>query len=174
MKTSKFLFLISSFFILSLCSCEKETAEGPQGPQGEQGPAGEDGEDGNANVHAYEFELTHEDWEWDSDNTRFEHYQTIPQLSSDDFGSGMVMVYSKISTLWATWPISSAQHWWFIHSTGSVDNLQLYVEGWNSQPDMIYSGSRTFKVVVVSEKSYNTNPNLDWSNFQEVSKFFNL
>jgi len=182
MKTNKTI-LLAIFSAIMLFACSKEEITGPQGPQGpqgeqgEQGTPGNSGEDGNANVHAYEFEIGSGNWNWEADNLRFRYNRTIPQLSSDDFGLGAVMVYYNLSTIWYAMPrYSNGRSWWHIHNTNSTNNLSLFVEGdsWVTEPASLYSGIMTVKVVVISEKSLHTAEDIDWADYSEVAQRYNL
>ena len=179
MKTNKTI-LLAIFSAVMLFACSKEEVIGPQGPQGEQGTQGEQGEsgeDGNANVHSYEFEIGSGNWDWQPDNLRFRYNHTIPQLNSEDFGLGAVMVYYKLSTIWYAMPrYSNGRSWWHTHNTNSTNNLSLFAESdsWVSEPGSLYSGIMNVKVVVISEKSMHNAYDIDWADYSQVARRLNL
>ena len=153
MKTLRTLLLLVVLSSLLSTGCTKE------GKQGEQGVAGRDG---NANVSSYTFDVYAGDW---SSNSVFLYN---PNITQSIVNSGAVQVYmesSPYSGIWAALPLS-------ISGTEIIHAHQLnYVEIIASpQP----SSHERFKMVVIASSARLANPNVDYLNYEEVKKTFNL
>lgn len=151
LKKTVMLTLIASVFLLF--SCAKDGKDGAPGPAG---PAG------NANVKSQIFDVN--SWNWSSNQTNLN--ATI--ISNTIVNSGSVMVYmetSAYSGVWAALPLSfSGTEVIYAYSASNVNIVA------NPQPTSL----ERFKVVAVASSARIANPNVDYTNYEEVKATFNL
>ena len=173
MKKILFAICISVSFGLVLTSCKGD--RGPTGPQG------------NANVRALTFDVVSSDWQYQT-NPQYQYYVNLtePDISQDILDNGMVIVYlSNGNNGWQAIPVTG-----YIQgsSGGSTYNLEYKyspVYGLTQVTVWYYivtnptawippnPGSQTFKVVVVAG-SLTSGSKVNWNNYDEVKKAFNL
>lgn len=167
--------------------------EGPRGPQGEpgangrDGTNGEDGEDGNANVIA-------SDWFGPSGQTTIvngyttyaEFTRSIPELSSDVYNSGTLLVYARFENFVPQiWPSGSSAALPLTISGGTTDHIFTYYfsittlriryrrEGPASTP-IIASDSRFRYILIPSNHTAKSNVNFAKMSYEEIVDYFGL
>jgi hypothetical protein len=154
---SKLLLLVTITFF---SSCKKE------------GPAGLAGKDGNANVVSST--ITSSSWAYTAPSwaTTFDY----PAITQDIINSGAVLVYLKVGNNYNQLPLTFYQ----TSSYSSTIEVSTFVGGlsllWTdsdlTQPNN--PGSPTFKIVVIASSGMIQNPNVDYSNYEDVKATFNL
>lgn len=157
-KTISALLLLVTMTLFS--SCKKE------------GPAGPAGKDGNANVVSST--ITSSSWAYAAPSWVITF--TNPAITQEIINSGAVLVYLKVGNSYNQLPLTfypSSDYSTTIEVSTFVGGLSLF---WTDsdliQP--INPGSRTFKVVVIAASGRIQNPNVDYSNYEEVKSTFNL
>ena len=158
---SKLLFpFISCIAVILLNGCTKE---GPAGPAG------------NANVQSST--ITFSSWLWDSSNNYdYADFNWSP-ITSAIVNSGAVFIYVNTATGWVALPrtiyptssLSESQR--IVYNVGT---FRIIVQDSDLNPPNPALGSWTIKVVAVASSIIKTNPNVNWSNYLEVKKTFNL
>lgn len=154
MKTIKrisILVIIAS--VLTTISCTKEGKEGPAGPAGANG---------NANVTALTFDVY--SWHWSSNSATL----NATNVTQSIVNSGAVQVYletSPYSGEWLAMPLTvSGNEMLYSYQVNYVNVMA------NPQP----TSHERFKVVAIASSTRLANPNIDYSNYQEVKGAFNL
>jgi hypothetical protein len=157
-KTITSLVLLVTMTIFS--SCKKE------------GPAGPAGEDGNANVVSST--ITSSSWAYTAPSWAISF--TYPAITQDIINSGAVLVYIKVGNNYSQLPLTfyqSASYSSTIEVSTFVGGLSLFwTDSDLTQPNN--PGSQTFKVVVIAASGLIQNPNVDYSNYEEVKSTFNI
>ena len=163
MKIFKLSMILIMLMAINL-SCEKE---GPQGPQGPQGPAGPSG----PGAKTYNFNLT-----FNAGDT-WKSYSGITDYNADDVI--IVYIYSNIYSgqyFWCQLPViyGNVNYWpEFSDETGFLFINTTWADGSSGSP---WSSSYTFgfKAVLIHSSVYSKYPDINYSNFEEVAKVFNL
>jgi hypothetical protein len=134
-----------------------------------EGPAGKDG---NANVVSSSTTVSN----WVYEGSSWKSIIPYPAITQDIINSGAVLVYMKTGESYNQLPLTFYQNPAYsttIEVSTVVGGLALY---WSdsdlSQP--INPGTRTFKVVVIASSGMIQNPDVDYSNYEEVKSAFNL
>jgi len=152
MKTIKRTVLLTLIASVSLLfSCAKDGKDGLPGPAG---PAG------NANVQSQTFVVN--TWDWSSNSVLL--YD--PNITQAIVNKGAVQVYVQGDPgVWVALPLT-------ISGSYIVYDYQLnYVRiTTDSQPPT----QQTFKVVAIASSARLANPNVDYTNYEEVKATFNL
>lgn len=160
-KTISTLLLLVTMTIFS--SCKKE---------GPEGPAGKDGVDGNANVVSST--ITSSAWAYNAPSWAITF--TYPAITQEIINSGAVLVYIKVGNNYNQLPLTfyqSSSYSTTIEVTTFAGGLSLiWTDSDLTQPNN--PGSQTFKVVVIAASGMIQNPNVDYSNYEEVKSTFNL
>jgi hypothetical protein len=165
MKTKIYSFaVIIAIAATTLIGCKGKDGEpGAQGPQGQQG---------NANVQSATFYVN--SWTFDT----FYYYTTLnyPAITQDIINTGAVLVYSLDNNTISQLPFTfypSANYSSSVSFEASPSQVKVYVVDSDlTQPNN--PGSGTFKVVVMSSRSMLANTNIDFKNYNQVKKAFNL
>lgn len=157
-KTIKTLMLLAAITIFGGCAKE--------------GPAGEDGKDGNANVVSTTITST----DWTFNDPSWVLSLNYPAITQNIINSGAVLVYVKVGESYNQLPLTfyqSSSYSSSVEVSTFVGGLDLF---WTDsdliQP--IYPGSQTFKIVVIASSGMIQNPNVDYSNYEEVCSTFNI
>jgi hypothetical protein len=143
------------------CTKAKDGAPGAQGPQGTQG---------NANVQS--FTSTTNNGSWTLSNGEYDAYLSVPAITQDILDKGTVNIFaSDGSGGYTALPFSVAGM--AINYTMSVGtiNIQVTMNDGTNPPNI---GANTFKVVVIAGKSMATHSNVNFTNYNELKKTFNL
>jgi hypothetical protein len=150
---------------LTLTSCQK-------GETGPAGPAGTNGTNGNANVVSSS--ITTSAWSYVSPS--WEMTFTYPAITQNILDKGAVLVYVQSGTNYYQLPYTLypqntySRTYTFVHYLGG---LKVFVTDSDlTQPSN--PGSLTFKVVVIAASQIDENPNVNYDNYEEVKKAFNL
>jgi hypothetical protein len=181
MKKLKSIFAICTVAVM-IASCQKEGPEGPQGIQGiqgEHGLQGVPGQDGNANVHSVTFSYT-----WASNDFPFYTYTLncpTSNITSVIINDGAVLGYVSTNNgvNWnpITYYISLGANS-HIYFRGSISDGNYAViigrdDGGNVTSSLISSTIKV-KVVTIAGSARMENPNVNFNNYEEVKKVFNL
>lgn len=169
MKTTKrILMLLVIASMTTILGCAKDGKDGLPGPQG---PAGQNG---NANVKNYS--LTVSSWQWTYDNLYERHYYRYSNSSnSQSVVYGYVMSGSGKQAI----PYYTCPSWQCIqfdmatYLFGSPPYIEFQYTNYNSKTTAPTSDSY-FYLVIVPPTIRMANPNVDWTNYEEVKKTFNL
>ena len=152
---------------LTFSSCVKD---GPVGPQGPAGADGANGTNGNANVlGSTTLSVTSADWTANGN----EWYETfiLGTITQDIVDKGAVMVYEQYNSSWTALPYT-------LGITGR--SFDFYVGGghiYSSNTNGTAStnpGNQTYRFVVISASNRMAHPTVNYKNYAEVKKAFNL
>jgi len=179
--------VIFSFAILAMVfmiSCTKEGAVGPAGPagtngingtNGTDGINGTNGTDGNANVHSFTYNITSANWTNDGLGT----YHVVLNASAItqsilDYGAVLTYEYNNTYSYYVQMPYTT----YYSSTVQQFLTPKIYVGG--IQVNFDYSdfvdhgnpGDGTIKVVVIAGQTLN--PKIDYKNYNEVKKYYNL
>lgn len=175
MRNTLLLLLILPFFI----ACEKE--EGPQGPQGpigpegptgQQGPTGEKGDQGDQGEQG------------PGATSYFASANFGPSVSTNTFGGlknyevgDFIIAYLKSGNNWVALPFVAGDAtitYYFSSSNGTTAIEGYYTDGTSGSP---FQNSVTLSFMLVhikGEAMKTADPSLDYQNYVEVQKAFNL
>ena len=157
-NTFSFISLMLIFF-----GCEKE------GPAGPAGPAGADG---NANVVSTN--VTSSAWVYV--NSSWEISFAYPEITQEIINSGAVLVYIKVNESYNQLPLTFYQSQEYSTSI-QVSTYNGGVTMFWSDSDLVQPinpGSQTFKIVVIASSVMRQNPNVNYNNYEDVSRAFDL
>lgn len=172
MKKTILSFLIAAAVI---SGCKKETVTGPTGP------AGTNGINGNANVSS--FTVTTNNWATIfDDGTDYWYEKTVAWagITQDIKDKGVIMVYVDDGAGgWIALPysvsltdVSNSLN--FYVSTGSVTiRVTGYDISFGSPGAFAYNGS-VFRIVAIASSIRMQHPSINWNDYQEVKKVFDL
>ena len=157
-------------------SCQKDGPVGPEGTQGAQGTTGQDGADG-PDATVVNFSLTYNN----PSTTEFQ-FSSIWNLAYD--GDDAILIYLEHPTTsnWVLTPYIWADNvntvdihvWGEITSTGMmIMNVEKYDEP-NTYPWSSSSVTLDFRAMLIKASAKIANPDLDWNDYNEVQKRFNL
>lgn len=177
MKTF-YTLITTSLLVVLITACTKE---------GPQGPVGPTGADGNENVLALEITALQTDWVWqdESNEKRFAFIRTIPEIDTDIFEDGAVLVYFRFSNLYTQLPYNSfgstfVSNTWHITSSSETNNFRVYYKRstWTSSTNFpgqdAALSDRFYKIVLIDGKSLEQNQDLNLHDIEAVEKRFNL
>ena len=175
MKKFLSLFVLTSIFFIS--------CDGDRGPQGPQGPPGEDGLDGLG----YTYEQTI-DFEYFSDVNYYSQLIDIPdEVATFEPESDAVFVY-RLELLDAegggtidSWSLIP-QNFFLNEGTiqyvynHTVSDIEIIIDGDFdlSGLESRFTDDQTFRVVVIPSATFQSNADVDFSNFDQVKDRFNL
>lgn len=179
--------VLLSLFVIGLAGCIK----GDMGPQGEKGDNGANGATGatgaqgpagNANVSSETFNVSSGDWNSSYSINGSTYYYTLsvalnaPIVTSDIVNSGVVEVFmlSGSSGNWLELPwiyrdFGPTEIYNFSYNTGTVNILDYISDG--TEP--IAAGGK-FKVVAIASSSVINTTKINWSNYNDIKRTFNL
>jgi len=161
-----FVYLLIIGSLATLNSCKKDDDSGYQ-PKGNYG-----------NTNLTTVQLTNAQWAWDASNLwSYSTWNNISSLTSDIVNNGSVMVYEdEGSGSWAALPFSFnlgggvSAHEFYTFSSGTVIVYIAASDDSNLNP----SNGGTYKLVCFSKAAKIAHPNVDYKNYSEVKKAFNL
>jgi len=151
------------FCLLLIFGCKKE------------GPAGKDGKDGNANVKSST--VTFSTWNWDSASGYEYSDFTWPEITSSIVSNGAVLMYLNTTSGWAPLPrtihpsATYSQSQRFVYNVGT---FKIIVQDSDLQPPVPTLGTWTIRILAIESSGLRANPDIDWSNYNEVKVRFNL
>lgn len=168
MKTLK-LCLAMLLLVVGVSSCKK--VEGPKGDKGDKGEQGVPGQNG-PDAKTFNFNLTF------TTSDTFKPYSGITGYDSGD----VIITYVLYEVLggtsyWVQTPIilNNAVNVFaeFSDQTGNLFVNTLKANGTSGSP---WTSSQTlaFKAVLIKSTGIKKNPNLDYSNYEDVKEAFNL
>ena len=166
MKTKRiFVVLITTLLCTQFIQCKKEVA----------GPAGTDGKDGNANVVSSTIVINPSGWY--VAGTQYRADITYSAITSGIVSTGAVLVYIGNGTSYEQLPLTI-----YPASTYSETRDFFYYNGGLSllsyDSDLTLPlappSSASYKIVVIASSSLIQHPNVDFKNYDEVCRIFNL
>ena len=170
MKTKNLTVLIILAFVTISSGCTKE---------GKQGEPGTNGQNGNSNVHSVI--LTAGSWVWDSGSgTRYSTWTGISSLTYDIASYGGVYLYQANSSnngyyqLPITAPVSAGvvESDYYEYGQGTI---VVYIQNSNlTDPIAQIPSPAKYKLVTISASARSANPNVDYSNYDDVKECFGL
>jgi hypothetical protein len=173
MKKLFFAFLSCTFLLASCGKDGKDGAVGPQGPQGTTGATG------NANVTSTTINVAATDWTFQgpAGNGWYDTRLTVPSITQAVLDRGLVLVYWN---LWANEYVplphlvsppnwSDATQWTPFHYVGGVRIEAVTPDHTRA----VRPGAAKFKVIIIPA-GLRKMPKVDWNNYAEVAKAFNL
>lgn len=176
MKTiKKITLLVVIASILTIFSCTKEGKEGPAGPAG---ASGTNGTNGNANVKS--ILLSTSTWYWDN-SFKARYYTWYPsELTYDIASTGAVFLYQSTSSgagfiqLPISQPVSASVVESDFFEYGE-NIIEVYIQNSNqSDPISQIPIPTYYKLVLIPSSARIANPNVDYTNYEEVKTTFNL
>jgi hypothetical protein len=160
--------------ILTVCESVKGPT-GPQGPKGETGQQGPTGPEGKTSVLAQTIIVS--TWEYNSDLSAYTAAITDSNISQDILDHGFVVVYWEMGTgVWVQLP-------WTLYITSSLSTTYSVLYSLNTVLIMLRDSDLTkpndpdpmkFKIVAVSGSTGLAKQSIDWSNYEEIKKEFQL
>ena len=159
-------------------------AQGPQGVQGASGTSGTNGKDGNANVVGRALTIQPSEWKKYTypDNTyEYKAVVPIPEITQTVLDRGLVMVYRGNSSgkSWTAMPFNTAfqsgnttyvYNFDFVHAFGAITFWEAISSGDTPAP----TAASYYKVVVLTPQGRIANPGVNYKNYAEVAKAFDL
>lgn len=149
-----------------------------------RGPQGPAGQNGNANVASSTVTVNPSDWYWDN-NTSWRVDIDYDAITTDITDFGAVLVYMSNNGTWRQLPMT------FYYSTvdqqtgvESFFSSSLEVSSYDKGVSIFwtendfYNGYRPeqhdFKIVVIAAGLYNSRPDVDYSDYNQVKQAFQL
>ena len=146
-------------FGIVLTSCTKE---GPIGPEGPAGRDGNNGKDGNANVKTEIIKVF--GYEWEYNDPIYSVSKTSDLLTKDIVDNGGVHLYLELGEgMWMALPYSTMGFGY------AVDDLEIWTEG-----SSVTNQTTTYKLVVVAGNMQTRSKKVNFNNYEEVKKYYNL
>jgi hypothetical protein len=149
---------------LTIISCKK----------GDTGPAGPAGKDGNANVQNYS--ITISSWQWTYDNTYERlYYRWYNSANSQSAVYGYVMSGSGKQSMpyYTSTSAWSEQYDLASNLFSSPAYVEFQFTNYNSRTTAP-SYDKYFYLVIIPPAQRKANPNVDYSNYEEVKRVFKL
>lgn len=172
----KKLIFMAAIAALLFSGCAKDGDTGPQGPQGNTGPQGNQG----ISQIKFFYKSLSASTDFITVSTTTNSYKKkaaiyISEMTSGVLIDGLVMVYKENATdVWQALPYTN------FFSNGSImynsftaepNWINIYLE---SETNFTVSGFWTYKIVIASDLLRTANPDLNWNDYKEVCKRFNL
>lgn len=169
--------LLMIAIIAILASCAKDGATGPQGPAGTNG---------NANVSAY---LWNNPPASSTSSAPFIHTLALSAVDSNVLSKGAVLVYvenNKNTNSWLSIPFNNDGVWYYVKlSAGSIEikvsfnfvassRVRVVVIGGGPGGVTTVNRTRAWSSLTEIEKANTLYPNVDFNNYDDVKKHFNL
>jgi hypothetical protein len=141
--------------------CAKDGATGPAGPAGANG---------NANVIGTNT-VTVNGVNWTALSTYFETTLTDADITQAVVDNGVVLVYAQNGTTWAALPSTfSSVSLTFQFYLGNVEIFCANTDG----SQTLNPGTQIFRLVIIPSSARMTNENINFRNYEEVKRAFNL
>lgn len=174
----KKLIFMAAIAALLFSGCAKDGDTGPQGPQGPQGNTGPQGNQGISQIKCFYEYLSYYDFITVSTSTnsyKMKGAIYISEMTSSVLNDGLVMVYKEnAADVWQALPYTyffSGSSIMYHSFTVEPNWINIYLE---SETNFTISGIRSYKIVVASNSLRQANPDLNWNDYKEVCKRFNL
>ncbi len=175
-KTVKSTILLLAAGILSLTSCVKEGPVGPQGPAGYDGANGATGPTGSSNVASNTFVVTPNYWAAStgvSNTTVTGGAYFYDNLTSPIGDGSAVLVYLQSYKTWIPLPWTNNDIEYSFDNTANT--LQLTIQSGSGNTTVnLPTANDTFKLVVVTPAMKALHPNVNYKDYNEVKRVFNL
>lgn len=143
--------------------------------KGPEGPSGKDGKDGNANIKSTT--LTFSSWSWDTTNGYDYCNFTWPEITSSIALTGTVYIYVYTTYGWAALPRTLYPNATYSESqryTYDTGTFRIIVQDSDLTAPSPALGTWLIKVIAVESSGIQKHPGLNWKNYDEVKKTFNL
>ncbi len=166
MKTMKLTILSLALVAGVFSSCKKEKL-------GPAGPAGTNGTNGNTNVHSFTFSTTNS--AWTQTMTSYFALLSIESINSNVLSTGSVNVFLGDGTgyNWTAMPVTiSGIQCSYVVSLSTV-KIEMIPGIYTTSPQ-INPGVQQFKVVIIDGSALKTHPTVNFNNYSELKKEFNL
>ena len=159
--------------MLLFTSCGKDGATGPAGATGPQGPAGTNGTNGVANIASYTGSTQNSSWVVNPNNYELDATFPVSAITQDVVTNGTIQVFLGDGTgnQWSAMPFSLTDiEFNYTYSVGQVviqetqGNLTLPAN----------PGVRQFKFVVIPSGARKAHPEVNFHNYNEIKKAFNV
>lgn len=157
---------------LTFTSCKK--AE--KGEMGPQGVAGTNGTNGNANVKTMTVTVTAADWTASGSGGMQSTVITNTNITQDIIDKGAVMVYMVNAGQTSALPLMmypSSSYGINMQFTASLNSLAITIQR-TDLAAAVNPGTLTYKIVTIAASARMQNPNVNYNNYEEVKKAFNL
>jgi hypothetical protein len=152
--------IVFGITLISIIGCTKE------------GPIGPAGNDGNANVVSSTFSSSN--WVYSAPSWSLTHFYSA--ITQEIIDKGAVLVYLKTGQAYSQLPITiytSTNYSTSIEVASFVGGVKLFwTDSDLTQPNN--PGNLEFKIVVIAASGLAQNPNLDFTNYEEVAQAYNL
>lgn len=155
--------------LTALLSCKGEQGDpGPAGVAGTNGVDGTNGADGNANIKNYATTINSTDWV--GSNLTRKATISVPNITQEILNTGLIMVYTQdaFSSQWYATPFSvaiNANTTWSYHYVADVGQIVYHSTSNDGNP---FTGNLNIRIVTASADGLVRNPDLDWSEYNEV------
>jgi hypothetical protein len=157
MKNVKKGLIIITIIAAILTSCKKDD-DGTQGPVG------------NADVYG-SYNITLNSGDWVSSGAYYYADISFPYITQAIVDRGAVMVYEQASPIWNALPYTWGNL--SISYDFGLNIVHIYYANTDGTQTAI-PGTRTFRIVCISALTAKAHSNVDWKNYTEVNKTFNL
>lgn len=157
---------IALIVLIGLTACKKTKDCTPGAP-------GATGKTGNANVEAFIVNTTASSWTLNVIDYSQTATATISQINASVMNSGTVNVFmgDGTGTNWVSLPSAYSMAQWNYSYTNSQISFFETLSNGNAPAN---PGTLQFKVIVIPPAVKAANPNLNYSNYNEVKTKFNL
>ena len=159
-------------------------AQGPQGVAGANGASGTNGKDGNANVQGKVLTFQASEWIKKTYGTagKYEYKvaANIPEITQSVVDKGLVIAYGgngsggyfqlPYSYSFDTSVKTYVVHYDVVHYLNGVTFWLSESDGFPTAP----TSAEIFKIVIITPQGRVANPNVNYNNYAEVAKAFNL
>ncbi|MFN8231169.1 MAG: hypothetical protein U0V03_09645 [Bacteroidia bacterium] len=170
-KTAKIFGMLALACGLLISSCAKKGDTGPAGP------AGTNGTNGNANVKSKTIFINGSEWTNTSGSSTVT--KLIPEITSDIINTGAVLVYAEdVPGKWVALPVAQTTTAGVVLSFNySIESgkINLFIDN-NTTTTLTAGdiGNSNWRFVIMSGTGRLANPNVNYKNYNEVKKSFNL
>ena len=114
---------------------------------------------------------------WTGDGNGYFGTATVPIITESISTDGAVFCYIESAATqgvyWAM-PYSEVQSAWTRHWAFANDSDEILIQTQDDDGETPNPGPRNFKIVVIESSGLILNPNVDFTNYKEVEKAFNL
>lgn len=170
-KITLFLNVCLMACVIMFSSCAKDGETGPQGPAG---PQGAQGPQGNANVKSDLAMVSN--WIYDSNSAKWVATIIDNNITQEIADRGMVMVYLVESGSNIALPVTlypSGTYSRTINYFYSQQQVTINI-GDSDKIQPGHPGTVTFRVVKIAPAARKANPNVDWTDYNQVKKCLNI
>lgn len=162
MKQFYFYFLMIS---LSLLSCQKEAVQGPQGDPGTPGGGG------NADISASQvFTVVTTQWQTSIDSSYWKFTIASELITQSVVDKGVLKVFVQRGDFWWELPYTEGDLFTQCGFEVGLANL-FFTDIHGGLPDRPETAA--YRVVAISAIARAAHPEVDWSNYSEISKYIN-